>query len=398
MSILETFYIVFKSDSSDLKKGAEEAEKTTKRLDERLKDVGTHSATAGRNFLNMARSAQGVLASLVSVGAVLSDFKHTINSVSELGAVSRELQVNAESLDAWGHAVQRTGGNAAQFQSTLKNLAGHLNTSPATALKALPALADSFARMNQAQANQYGKSLGIDQSTIYLLQQGRREVEATIKQQKELGLVTQKDTEITQKFDNSLYDLGRVFQTISREFVIPKLPFITETFNYLIEHKDLIKGAMIAIGAGVATMAASFALANPAITAITLALSAFALAYEDIQKFRKGLPSVTEYFTDQNIIKQIESITPAPVLKAAKFIGNDFSALQKRLSGQFSGIGAGTFLDKYASPSGNNTTINVGDVTIETNATDAQGVASGFKGYLDHLFQANSQADSGVTI
>ena len=60
-------------------------------------------------------------------------------------------------------------------------MASHLNTTPQVALKALPALSDALSKMNQAQANNYGKSLGLDQSTIYLLQQGRREVEATIR-------------------------------------------------------------------------------------------------------------------------------------------------------------------------------------------------------------------------
>ena len=54
MSILETFYVLFKSDASDLKKGADEAEKTTKRLNETLKGTLAESGKIGASFLDIA--------------------------------------------------------------------------------------------------------------------------------------------------------------------------------------------------------------------------------------------------------------------------------------------------------------------------------------------------------
>ena len=393
MSILETFYILFKSDASEVKKGAEEAEKTTKKLDESLKSVGRDSETAGRSFLNLAKSASSALGAFVSIGATFAVLKHAVNSVQELGNVSRELNVNVEALDAWGHAVQRTGGTAAGFQSTLKSLADHFNTTPAVALKSLPALADAFGKMNQAQANAYGKSLGIDQSTIYLLQQGRREVEATIRQQKELGLVTQADVETTRKFDNALYDLGRVFQSFQREAALPALPLLTKAFEYLIEHKDLIKGALIAIGGAVAVMGVSFAIANPAIAAVAASLAAFSLAYEDYQKFKSGKGNsvighvVQDYKnTEAGVERLLEHVAPSFLSdQSLNNFSNKYLHLPKFLGGEGYGGGGAK-------------TLSVGDVTINTNATNGQEVASSFTNWLDHLWQANSHFDSGVDI
>lgn len=392
MSILETFYILFKSDASDVKKGADEAERSTQKLDNSLKDVGKDSEKAGRSFLNLMRSASGALGAIVSTGAVFSSLKSAVDSVREIGDVSRELNVNVEALDAWGHAVQRTGGTAAQFQSSLKSLADHFNTAPAVALKSLPALADAFSRMNQAQANAYGKSLGIDQSTIYLLQQGRREVEATIKQQKELGLVTQQDVAITRKFDNALYDLGRVFQSFQREAALPALPILTKAFNYLVEHKDLIKGALIAIGGAVAAMGVSFAIANPAIAAVAASLAAFSLAYEDYQKFKEGAPSVIGLGVDKfkkdskGIELLLEHVAPSFLSdQSLNNFSNKYLHLPKFLGGQ-----------GYGGQQTN--TVNVGDVTIQTQATDGKEVAGSFSSWLDHLWQANSHFDSGVKV
>ena len=388
MSILETFYILFKSDASEVKKGAEEAERATKKLDESLKNVDRDSEKAGKSFLNLARSASGALGAFVSVGAVFASLRHAVNSVQELGNVSRELNVNVETLDAWGHAVQRTGGTAQGFQSSLRSLAEHLNTTSAVALKALPALADSLSKMNPAAANRYGKSLGLDQSTIYLLQQGRREVQATIAQQKELGLVTQQDVEVTRKFDNALYDLGRVFQSISRDFALPALPALTKALEYLTEHKDLIKGALLAIGGAVAAMGISFAIANPAIAAVALSLAAFALAYEDVQKFKKGLPSVIG-----DVQKGVRKLRKR---------GDAFAHRLPNWAQKILGVKAPDYalnrLPSSGAVANNTTTVNVGDVTIQTQAADGKEVAGSFKGWLDHLWQSNSHFDNGVQI
>ena len=122
MAILETFYILFKSDASDVKKGAEEAEKSTKHLEQSLKNVGKESEHVGAGFAAAARSVVGLFAGIASVSSVIQSFHSAVNEITEVGNLSRELNVNVEALDAWGHAVQRTGGTAAGFQSSLKSL------------------------------------------------------------------------------------------------------------------------------------------------------------------------------------------------------------------------------------------------------------------------------------
>ena len=398
MSILETFYILFKSDASEVKKGADEAKRSTLELESSLKNVGQFSEKAGQSFLNLAKSASGVIGAFVSAGAIFGGLRNAVNSVQELGNISRELNVNVETLDAWGHAVQRTGGTAQGFQSSLRSLADHLNTTAAVALKSLPAIADSFAKLNPAQANRYGKSLGLDQATIYLLQQGRREVQATIEQQKELGLVTQKDVEVTRKFDNALYDLGRVFQSFSREAALPALPYLQKGFEYLIEHKDLIKGALIAITGAVAAMGIAFGIANPAIAAVALSLAAFSLAYEDYQKFKAGAPSVIGYLKDdfQALQDRIGGYIPKSV-KGAYSTAKGYVSDQA-LKGYASHLHLPKFLGGQGYGGGSTNTLTVGDVTIQTNATDGQEVAGSFSTWLNQLWQSNSHFDNGVSI
>ncbi len=184
MSILETFYILFKSDTSDIKKGSDEALKTTKKLNESLKETDETSEKLGVKFFSIVESIAGLLTGFASLHAVISGFKNTVDYDIDLGKTSRALGVNVEQLDAWDYAVRQAGGTAEGFQNSLKNLAEHFNTNPSVALKFLPQLADVFSKISRFSAFKLGKSLGLDEATILLLQQGRREVEAVLKQQR----------------------------------------------------------------------------------------------------------------------------------------------------------------------------------------------------------------------
>lgn len=391
MSILETFFIMFKSDASEVKKGAEEAKKSTASLESSLKNIDKTSERAGQSFLTLARSASSVIGAFASAGLLVGGFRDAINEIKTIGDASRALNVNVETLDAWGHAVQRTGGTAQGFQASLKALSMTMNSTAAVALQSLPVLADSFAKMNDAQAMRYGMDLGLDQSTIYLLQQGRREVEAIIQKQKELGLVTKQDVEITRKYDNALYDLGRVFNEFKREATLPLLPFLQEGFQYLIEHKDLIKGALLGISGAASVLTGVLLKFNPVFAAVTAAVIAFALAYEDFKKFQEGAPSVIGKAVDafNSTVKGSEVLIKhvAPSFLSDQTLSSftdKYAHLPKFLGGQ--GYG------------GNTNTVNVGDVTINTNATDGEGVVQAFKNYKDELWQSNSHFDNGVTI
>ncbi len=397
MSILDTFYILFKSDASEVKKGAEEAQKATQNLQDKLKSTDKSAEHLGESFLSATHSALGLVAGIVSVGTVLSGLHSAVSNVEQLGDASRSLGVNVTALDAWGHAVQRTGGSAQEFQSSLVSLADHLKTTPAIALKSLPLFADAFSRMNQAQANMYGKSLGIDQGTIYLLQQGRREVEDTIKQQQKLGLVTKEDVEITRKFDNALYDAGRAFQSFYRSLAIPALPFITETLDYLVNHQDLVKGAFLAIGAAASIMSINILGAARAVKLLKAALgiAVVAGAYEDIKGFieggkktllgkitgvgDKGLPEFKKRNNDR------VSHLPDFVQKLLGFKAPDY-ALQRIQN-----------LPSVNNDSSKTISISTGNVTINTQATNGQDVKSAFVDNLvNQQYQSNSYFDDVV--
>lgn len=420
MAILDTFYILFKSDSKDAEKGFKSVNDSIVRMDASLNKFA-------RKWL--------------SLYAVFSSLTRAVGYAFDLTQASQALAVNIEELDAWGSAVRKTGGTVEGFARTLESLATNLGTTPKIALQLLPKIADQFAKLNRIQALQYGKMLGLDTSTILLLQQGRREVEALIKRQKELGVVSARDAAIFKHFQESTQNLGKGFQSLTRDYLLKIIPAIdlvldklTDFIVYIRKHSGLVKGALIPVAAVFAGIAGSIVLANIPlfifIGAVALLGAAFALAYDDIETFRKGGESaigdmLKRWPELRDVVKGVfDAITVGAkgvvwflgqmldkintIIEAAKIL-YDFASphIDKftealRVQGQdinFFGLPKAQKAIEEAnnvplgfrlgsqllnSNNGNNKEINltIGELQINTAATDATGIASAIGGEL----------------
>lgn len=406
MAVLETLWILIKSNASDVKKGAEEAERSTKKLNDSLKASNDISEHVGRGIANVAREFAGYVAGIVSAGSILSGLKNAIDYSTDLANNARLLGVNVEQLDEWGNAVQRTGGNAAQFQGSLRSLAEHLGTTPRVALKYLPQLADQLHRLNRFQAMKFGKMLGLDEATILLLQEGRREVEAIIGKQKELGIVTEKDAKISQAFNNELTDTSHAFRTLFTTLGIDALPGlgkflhgITKLTVYLTHHKGLIVGALTAIGGAAALLAAPFVVANAAVLAVVasigLLVAGFAIMFEDLERFKNGQNS---WFGDRIRVGGGNYVTPEEGAENARKSFEIFQNLDfaHKLLAIVNGIPLNNETDNSAFISQayqRNSVINTGPIAIHTQATDGPGIAKSLGKDLGYWQTANDFAN-----
>ena len=332
------------------------------------------------------------MSGFVSAGAILAGIKHSIDYTTELSDISRELNVNISLVDAWGRALQRTGGNAQSFKSTLQGLSTRYGATPDQALKLLPTFADAFSKMSKSQALIRGKQFGFDVPTILLLQQGRREVEELIKRQERLGVVTEQDKEQTMKFNYALADLSQVFLSFSRELARPLIPGFTKVLNYLIEHKDALEGGLIAIGIAAAALSAPFLLANSAIIAITasigLLIAAFAVIFEDIKRFKEGLPSL---IGDIKIkVKHTTDKLPDFIQKIIGTKAPDY-ALPNTHAPYRNGLGESNIHHQN--------TVHIGVIKVETQSTDANGIAVDIGASLkSQIYQLITHVDNGIAI
>jgi hypothetical protein len=431
MSILETFYILFKSDTSDIKKGSDEALKTTKKLNESLKETDETSEKLGVKFFSIVESIAGLLTGFASLHAVISGFKNTVDYDIDLGKTSRALGVNVEQLDAWDYAVRQAGGTAEGFQNSLKNLAEHFNTNPSVALKFLPQLADVFSKISRFSAFKLGKSLGLDEATILLLQQGRREVEAVLKQQRELGVVSKEDIEITTKYNKSLMNLEHGFRTLYNMLINSSLPGFTKFFDiltkglgYLTIHKDLVIGAIIGIAAAAVSAAFAFNIVSfpiiRLISLVTVLIGLFALLWEDnAVRLRGGKSLIGEYLDEwkragiaiDNIIKKwgnelLDFMDKFKLLKPIsdylRSHDNSFVAFQKTDEGKkFLSFVSQSPINSTPSNVVNSSLFNkdhnihIGEINMEIQSNDAQGVAYGLRAELQKIFSVQMDQSSG---
>lgn len=436
MSVFSTLYVLLKGDTSD-------AEKSLDRVDDKTKKV---TGSLG----NLVKEFTGVIAGFVSVAAAIKGVSSGVSYAIQLDQASRALNVNAQALDVWGNAVQTVGGTTEGFQQSLKSLATHLNIRNQDALRLLPMLADTFKRAGTERSMALGSRLGLDQGTIMLLQKGRRGLDEVIARQKELGIITKKDTEIAQKFNQQWIETTHAFRSMfitTGTTVLPVLTKIVSALSLVAQffrnHSSFIEGSLVAIGGGALwasrgflALRASALLAAAPVIALGLA---FALVYDDLKTFMDGGDSLIGRMFDRwpkaleavkvgfetlgNVMRTVglmfddilgKQLTPKDIVNI-----NDATSRPLGLSlgiprVQSPELRAANEVFDVANRSPINTanssifnrgdsnraiTINTGPITITTEATDAEGIAGALGRHLTDTFRSTTaQFDNGIAI
>lgn len=314
---------------------SEKHEEAVGRLGHAIDHVRESATEMAEHLIEQAFEVYGAFKALFALENLVDNFFEQSERSDKLGDKAKAMGVDVAELDAWGEAVRRVGGTADGFESSLRSLndnlerialTGHSRALPffqqlgisiknanghvKTAFDILPQLADKFATMDKAKSGSFGRSIGLDEGTILLLQSGRKEVDELIKRQKELGSITKEDTEVAEKFNNSWLDLKQLFRNITVAADTEFLPMlgnivrgVTDIIEYLREHMDFVKGFFIAIAGGavlaigpMTVLSGLFAFITSPITltiAAVLALAAaFALVYDDVMNFLDGNESV----------------------------------------------------------------------------------------------------------
>lgn len=469
--VLEVFYILFKSNADEVDKGAEKAKKSTNKLEDALKGADERTVAVGKAFLAVAGGAAAAIAGVASFTALMNSAIEASKYANTLSDLANSIDVNIEELSAWSDAVASSGGTAEGFHQTVRGLAedfAQISTTGKSRLlpffkelgisikdsnghvrdvmEVLPDLADAFGKMDKQKALGLGGKLGLDQGTIMLLQQGRREVELVIARQKELGFVTAEQARISKAYNDQIADTAHAWRTLSLDFATAILPVLTalsrqieHIFTWVHSHKDLIVGFFLAISGAIMAYAVPAFLTFAAVTApiwapiaagiaIVAALAAaFALLYEDVAVFARGGDSLTGKIW--NWLKSFESLR-----KAAEFLYNALYKLGELEDKLFKGAGkawnwltdnnqdnvtatnfargrqaiatanadplAGLSHTAIANSTNNNTrsiTVPIENLTVQTQATDADGIAAAMGASLNtQMRQALNNYDDGV--
>jgi ASC-1-like (ASCH) protein len=374
MAIFETFTLLFKTDSAQLKKEVDDVKKKTSETTEVFKDVQDQTKKTDNEFINLSKSLAAVAATYFGAASVIGGFKSSLSQTTNLSQLSKQLDVDIETLDAWGRAVENSGGSAASFQSSLQSLAETFNTSGAVALEYLPKLAEKFQNLTATQAQIYGKRLGLSPDIITFIRQGRLSIESQVEEQKAIGVTTQKDTELAEKYNAATGKLSDSFDDLKRAILEDALPELTKLVEVL-----------------------------------TAIVQFFTRNKENDGEVPYKTPSWKEIFSGNvPFIVEKNNKTSSPVEQ-----GKNEQVPLPPIPG---------YNDTYETPASFNQmpylppiipqvsnsqarSLYVGDVTINTTAQDAKGIGRDIVGQIDNqseflnqLQQSNANFDNGVVI
>ena len=323
-TVIDEFMVKMKLDGKEWAQDAKEVEQSIKGVKEELKDT----ESAGQSFGGMADGLKTKLLGLASAFAALygvqQTFTNYLTQADQLLKFSRAIGQNVEDVDAWGQAVQRSGGTAEGFQGTLKTLTTQLSKMATTgksrtgnilekagidagsigrqrkAFDVLLEVADKMQGMSKEEAFGFGSSLGLDSGTIMMLQQGRDAVGDLVGKMKELGTITNDDKWV-EDFNDGIEDIkksfmsvgGIIFRDLGPGF-LQVIQWAKDINKYLLQHEVAVKAFFTGLATIItAKLIPAFAslfktLAKNPYTWVVIGLAAIALAIEDLYTWATG--------------------------------------------------------------------------------------------------------------
>jgi hypothetical protein len=279
------------------------------RLDSKPFKRGQHDIERGIDSIGKAAVS---MFAIFAGGKGLKSFLSDINQTEQnLYFLSKNLDTNASSLQAWGRAVERTGGTAEGLQSTLAGLtrasAEYMTTGQTGAMGVFNQLGIGFGNAedmlerirdvltpiaeagDRPRANLLGNMLGIDQGTLNAMFEGRKEFDAILKAQRENARMTKASTERAQRLAEAFKDVQFSAENAGLQLLETLNPALQKAAHWLVENKDNVIQLAEALGTvllgTIGITAAKFVAKAGPIGIISAGI--FAL-WNDFDNFKKG--------------------------------------------------------------------------------------------------------------
>lgn len=324
MSVASVFSFLFETQGA--KKvagelaGLTKAEKETKGAADKL---GESNDDLVKKNAQLAKSVTGLIGTYFGFKKILSEVFQFASGGEDLLLMANNAGVGAEQLERYGIALQNYGGGLSSAASTLSNLNQQMQdlrfgkggaiqeaalrygisvqgkNGLATGEEMLYNIARRMETLGHAEQLDLGRKLGLDPSTIALLQGGVENLTKELEKASKFSIYTPEDIENSRKFQMALRDLkqslAQVWATVSRALlpVITKIMnVVSKFFQFLSDHKGFVLGFLAAISAALAVIAiksiiatAPFWLMVAAIAAIGVAIG---LLVDDFVTFLEG--------------------------------------------------------------------------------------------------------------
>lgn len=337
MSILDTFYILFKTDAD---KAADEIEGVGKASDKAERSLLSTDAAVSRlggSFVSMAAQLAAPIIAFASLSGALNVVFERVKQIDDISDAASKLRSTTQDYEAFTRAVRASGGTLEDAQANLGKFSDKLNDAAARpdgpnaknfnkwgikfkdvkgealgAVDGLLALAKSLENVSQAEALGRLRRLGIeDADTIQFLMQGKQAIVEKMNAEKAAGLITEEQIQIVGDYQSAMGKTSNMLDSFANTLTEALLPSITRSielfnrfFGWMLDHRALVEGFFIGV-AGVVTAVFLPAMASAAAAvlaatwpflAIGAAVAAFgaavALVYEDLVAYMNGQNSL----------------------------------------------------------------------------------------------------------
>lgn len=422
MSLLETFFLKFQFDG--LKEISAETEGTTQKADK----MGNSFVEAGNRIIK-------ALAPVAGLTALLNRSLAFASLGEEMSFLAQNTGMAVEKFQALAIAAENYGGTAEGIAGSMQGLNANLNNMRlgkggggvedaaityginlyganglATADELLMNVAKRFESLNQTQQIDLGQRLGLDEGTIRLLQTGVANVQAELERGRKYSLFSAEDVENSRKFERTMRDiklgLAQIFGVVARSLLPSFVSLgdnIREVIDFTLDNATAIKGFFLALSSIFAALAVKSAIAFAPLYLLLGLAGSFGLILADLEAMLRGGKSVVEDFKDSlsnlwddkkgkgffesfDIVKLMKNLIPGsiPGENSPKL---DMTEVKQKLAMTqvpLASVPQGSVSTSYANT---NQSMRVDNVTINTRATDARGIADLFS----NLFQTTMQ-------
>lgn len=454
-SILETFFILFDSDASKVKKGAEEAELATTGLNAKLLTTEEISAKLGSSFMALATEAAGALAGIFAVGHLFEGAFKNAEYAKHILETGEALGISTKNLGAWADAVKHIGGSSEGAVDSIRALSGSLaqvdatghsrvkpffdelkinmmdaqgHVKPVTQL--LWELAGAFEHMSKQESFGFGRKMQLDEGMIRLLQKGQAGLSGLIGEMHALGDIQDEDGQAAKEWAEYLDVLEHQLRTFGLGITTELLPQLVALGKWFTENKEPIKAFFegIATVIGVtfipaiirATIAsAGFIIAWAPITLAVLALSAaVGLLYMHWEEFSNFVENHTIFGSMYKDVMILVQAIKELVNWTSRLFGGDnvfsgdvgvqhtITAAQQRINSMNSiplaSQNSASIMNAHRNLNTSNS-VSIGTITIQTQATNAEDIANHVGHAIEnklnqHFRQTINNSASGTAI
>ena len=311
--------------------------------------VKDNNFTAG--LKNMGGQLKGFVSQMgimLGAGSLGLAFKKFIDTGTDISNFSSLTGIAEQDITALGGVLEQFGGNVDSAKSSLQALQQGLSQaewgqgqlletaalygvelynqdgSLKNAQQLLTGLASDFEHLTKAQQFTLGSQLGLDESTILLLQQGKANIKALLAEQQKMGAMNSRQALEAKKFSIEWTKLKQSLGSLGRSIAVDIMPPVIDFVKQLGKAVDWVRNLdtytiMLAASFGVVGYALknftqiatffskSFWKANLPLVAITTALTLLFLIVEDIYSWSQGKKSIFGEILENDRIKKVIS-------------------------------------------------------------------------------------------